>query len=344
MPVYDSLPWVSTEYSYRGIEATYIENEHLRIMLLPGKGGDILEFRNKRKGVNVLWNAQHEWNTLDTPYPLSDPETAWLNYYPGGWQMNLPVAGMGREIPGTEYGLHGETALIPWEVAETHQDEDRAEVTLETSLVQYPFSVRRTFRLPASTPELEIEAEVSNNSRMDLEYTWQEHIALGKPLISEETEIDVPAERGLVESDSDAFPNGRLKNGESFQWPAAPGRDGSEIDLRSVPSEDSEIHDLAFALELSEDRYTVSNPSLDLGFTFEFPTDLFESVWYWQAFNGHMEAPFYGRNYNIGLEPTTGYPMAAEERRANGSMKLLEAGETKQATFTASVFGGVEES
>ena len=31
-------------------------------------------------------------------------------------------------------------------------------------------------------------------------------------------------------------------------------------------------------------------------------------MWYWQAFDGHMGPPYFGRNYTVGLEPTTAYP------------------------------------
>lgn len=343
MPIRNTLPQVSTEYTYRGIEAAFLENEYVRITTLPGKGGDILEFRDKRKDVNVLWNGTHEWRPLDNPYVPSESATAWLDHYPGGWQMNLPVAGPGRDIPGGEYGLHGESALIPWDVTGVVERDDVAELTLEAELVRYPFSVTRTLRLPAATPQLEIEAEITNESSMALEYTWQEHIALGQPLVSGSARIDIPADRGLVEYDSEAFPNGRLDNGTSFEWPRAPGRDGSAVDLRSVPPAGAEIHDLVFATELDEGRYTLANHDLDLGFTFEFPGELFESIWYWQAFNGHVDAPFYGRNYNVGLEPTTGYPGAAQKRRSNGSMKSLGPGETQRATFTARTSSGLDD-
>lgn len=47
------------DFAYRGIGTVFLENEHLRIMVLPGKGGDILEFRDKRADVDVLWHADH---------------------------------------------------------------------------------------------------------------------------------------------------------------------------------------------------------------------------------------------------------------------------------------------
>lgn len=49
----------------------------------------------------------------------------------------------------------------------------------------------------------------------------------------------------------------------------------------------------------------MTNPDLDVGFCFTFPTDPFECLWYWQPFGGHAEAPYWNRNYNVGLEPTT---------------------------------------
>ena len=104
------------------------------------------------------------------------------------------------------------------------------------------------------------------------------------------------------------------------------------------------IHDQAYATDLSEGWYALTNPDLDLGFALQFPTDPFECVWYWQALGGFHESPYFNRNYNVGLEPTTAYPSASipEAQRANGTMKTLAPGESVEAEFTAVTYGGLE--
>ena len=108
---------VSTDHAVKGIDATLVENRHLRVVLLQGKGGDILEFRDKRTDIDVLWSTPHNWQPPSNSFVHIDSNTSWDTHYPGGWQQNLPVAGGARgEVSGVQYDQHGESALIPWEV------------------------------------------------------------------------------------------------------------------------------------------------------------------------------------------------------------------------------------
>lgn len=339
-------PRVLTEFSYRGIEAVFLENSRLRVLVLPGKGGDILEFRDKRTDVDVLWHADHNWQPPEERYIPSEAPTTPLDHYPGGWQVHLPIAGFGREIEGNAYGLHGEADLIPWEYEVTRNDDDAVAITLRTELVRYPFEIVRELELPAGEPTLQIAESVTNLGEVELEYIWQQHVALGRPLVGPEARLDVPATHGVVEAyeEGGAFRNGRLSSGADFDWPHAPGRDGGTVDLREFPPLDAEIHDQVTATELDAGWYALTNPELDLGFALSFPTDPFECLWYWQPLGGFEASPFFNRNYNIGLEPTTAYPSGdiPDAQRANGTMKTLAPGERVDAEFAAATYGGYE--
>lgn len=85
----------------------------------------------------------------------------------------------------------------------------------------------------------------------------------------------------------------------------------------------------------------VTNPELDLEFALCFPTDPFESLWYWQAFGGYEDAPVWNRTYNVGLEPTTAYPDDTPRQRATGTIKRLKPGETVEASSVAVTYGGL---
>ncbi len=337
-------PRVVEGFTYRGIEAMFLENRHLRILLLPGKGGDILEFRDKRADVDVLFHTDHNWQPpTERPVP-SVAATAWQDTYPGGWNVNLPVAGYTDDFAGTPYGLHGETALIPWEATVVRDDDEAVTVRLETDLVRYPFSIERTLTLPADESSLHVEESVTNHGGVALEYMWQQHVALGRPLVGPAARLDVADATGVVEPYGEEHRNNRLAADQTFDWPYAPGIDGEDVDLRTFPPLDSTIHDLAYAVDLTDGWYAVTNPDLDLGFGFRFPTDPFECLWYWQPFGGYEESPFFNQNYNVGLEPTTAYPGSdiPDAQRENGTMKTLDAGETVEAEFVATTYRGVD--
>ncbi|WP_238717545.1 aldose 1-epimerase [Natronorubrum halophilum] len=337
-------PRISTDFKYRGLEAAFLENEHLRVMVLPGKGGDILEFRDKRTDVDVLWRTPHNWTPPRERYVPTASRATWNEHYPGGWQVNLPVAGDGMEIDGSAYGLHGESALLPWDAAVVRDDDEAVTLRLTVELVRYPFAVERDLTLPADGPRLEISESVTNVGEVPLEYVWQQHVTLGEPLLSPAARLDLPEATGITPPYGDAFPNARLEEETRFEWPNAPGRDGDAVDLREIPPRDATVHDQSYAVDMAEGWYALTNPDLDLGFALTFPLEPFECLWYWQPFGGYHESPWFNRNYNIGLEPTTAYPSGSypDAQRENGTMKVIGAGETVEAAFTARTYCGLE--
>ncbi|NGM70623.1 aldose 1-epimerase [Natronolimnobius sp. AArcel1] len=335
-------PRISTDFTYRGIDAVILENSALRVLVLPGKGGDIVEFRDKRTDVDVLWRTPHNWTPPESRYVPTAAETGWNEHYPGGWQVNLPVAGGGWEFDGSAYGQHGESALLPWDAEVVRDDGEAVTLRLTVELTRYPFVVERDLTLPAGDSRLEIEESVTNRGERPLEYVWQQHVTLGQPLLSSAARLDLPDATGVNPKYGDAFPNARLEGDVEFEWPHAPGRDGTTVDLREIPPEDSTIHDQSFAVDMADGWYALTNPDIDLGFALTFPLEPFESLWYWQPFGGFHESPWFNRNYNVGLEPTTAYPGDPDVQRENGTMKELEPGETVEAEFTATTYGGLE--
>ena len=338
-----SGPRVETDLTYRGIDAALIENEVLRVFLLPGKGGDILELRDKRRDVNVLWETPHNWIPADRRYVPSYAPTTWNDHYPGGWNCNLPVAGSGMEIEGNAYGQHGESALLPWDTEVIRADEDAITLRLTTDLVRYPFSIVRDVTLHHESPRLEIDETVTNVGERPLEYIWQEHVTLGQPLLGPDARLDLPPSTIINPPYGDGFPNARLEGDVTFEWPHAPAKEGGTIDMREIPPPDVTVHDQSFAVDMEAGWYALTNPSIDLGFALTFPRDPFECLWYWQPFGGYHESPWFNRNYNVGLEPTTAYPGGniPDAQRANDTMKVMEPGESIDAQLTATTYTGL---
>ncbi|MCU4751199.1 DUF4432 family protein [Halobacteria archaeon AArc-curdl1] len=338
-------PRISTEFTYREIDAAVLENQALRVMVLTGKGGDIVEFRDKRTDVDVLWRTPHTWTAPGDRY-IPAIDSSWNEHYPGGWQVNLPIAGGGMEIDGGSYGLHGESALLPWEATVVRDDGEAVTLRLRVDLIRYPFSVERELTLRAGESKLHIDESVTNRGEVPLEYVWQQHITLGEPLLSPASRLDLPEATGVNPAYGDGFPNARLEDDVTYDWPHAPGKDGGTVDLREIPPRSAGVHDQSFAVDMADGWYALTNPDLNLGFALRFPLDPFECLWYWQPFGGYHESPWFNRNYNVGLEPTTRSPaeQRASETAENGKsvMNVIEPGETVDASFTAVTYGDLE--
>jgi galactose mutarotase-like enzyme len=328
---------LSDEYARKGVDAIFLENESLRVEVLAGKGGDVTEIRDKRTDVNVLFESPHEWHPPDAgAVGAPDGEFAFMDHYPGGWQDVLPAAGGPSSAHGAPLALHGESALVPWDYAVTDRGPDRVAVALDVSLSRYPFDVTREIALERGGSALSVRETVRNRGEVDAKYSWLQHVALGRPLVAPGARLSVPCETVLVDPDQ-TTEAARLPAGESFEWPVYRGGDG-DVDLREFPPKDARVHDLVALTDLSEGRYTVENPDLDLGVTVRFPADVFEYLWYWQPFGGFAEAPFFGRNYNVGLEPCTSIPNAGLERAIeNGTAERLAPGAEVTAEFEFAV-------
>lgn len=325
---------VSDEYHRRGIETVFLENDRIRVEVLAGKGSDITALVDKRTGTNVLFEAPHEWRApQDGLHGAPDGEFAFLDHYPGGWQTVLPAAGGPTTAGGASLALHGESSLVPWETQVLTDTDDRVSVAFSTTLTRYPLSVVRELSLIAGRPALEVTETVTNDGEVTLPYSWLQHIALGEPLVAPEAHLEVPCETILVDPDQTAD-TARLPPGERFEWPVCE-TDAGPVDLRVFPPKAERVHDLVALTDLTEGWYTVSNPELDLGVTVTFPESLYPYLWYWQPFGGFEEAPFFGRNYNVGLEPCTSIPNDGLDAAVdNETANSLAPGETQQSTVT----------
>lgn len=325
---------VTDEYQRRGIDVVFLENDYLRVEILAGKGSDITEITDKRTDTNVLFEAPHEWRVpANGPVGAPDGTFSFLDYYPGGWQTVLPAAGGPTTATGAPLALHGESSLISWETEITNDTEAEVAVEFTASLTRYPFTIEREVSLTAGSSALTITEEVTNEGAVTVPYSWLQHIALGEPLVAPEAKLEAPCKTVLVDPDQTAE-TARLPPGETYEWPICETDDGP-IDLRQFPPRSERVHDLVALADLTDGYYTVSNPDLDLGVTVSFPESLYNYLWYWQPLGGFEEAPFFGRNYNVGLEPCTSIPNAGLEHAVeNGTAESLKSGETQRSTVT----------
>ncbi|MDR9431802.1 MAG: aldose 1-epimerase [Natronomonas sp.] len=327
---------VTDEYQRKGVDTVFLENDHLRVEVLAGKGSDITEIRDKRTDTNVLFEAPHEWRPpAGGSVGAPDGAFSFLDHYPGGWQTVLPAAGGPTSAAGATLALHGESSLVPWDTRITADTQERVAVEFSTTLTRYPFKIDREMALSAGESALTVTETVTNEGAVSVHYSWLQHIALGEPLVGPTATLDVPCETVLVDPDQ-TTEHARLSPGETYDWPFCETPEGA-VDLREFPPHAERVHDLVALADFSEGRYSVSNPDLDLGVTVNFPESLYKYLWYWQPFGGFDEAPFFGRNYNVGLEPCTSIPNAGlTDAIENLTAESLGPGDRQQSSVTLS--------
>lgn len=312
-----------------------LENRQLRVSVLPEHGADIVEFRHKASDVDMLWRS---------PWPLPPPasapawsgpaDTAFLDAYQGGWQVQLPICGTAADYHGLPIGTHGEAWSLPWRWWLEHDEDDEVAVAFEVDLVRSPFRILRVMRLRGDRATLVLDERVTNLSPLPLAFMWGHHPTFGAPFLKAGCRITSDA-RSLRTSSLHHDPHSRLGDDQCSDWPEAVSRDGARIDLSYVPGPEASIHDWAYLGDFAEGWVAIREPDAGLGFALRFQAELFPFVLYWQNFTGAKTAPWFGRCYVAGLEPQSSFPADFER---GGPHLRLEPAASLEARFVASAF------
>ena len=322
-------------FQWNGLNTIIMENDILRIEILVDKGTDIVEFLYKPKDIDFMWRGPMPFHNFPkmiatTPGKLG----SFLDYYPGGWQEVFPNGGIPCEYKGAVLGLHGEVALLPWKFNVLEDTPDKISIEFEIKTTRTPFTLRKTLRLEKSIPTLFIEEEVINEANESMDFMWGHHPAFGKPFLSPDCHINIAGgEISVGKGDGRAFSN--LKIGEG-KWPFAKGKDETLIDISKCPGENDRVADIIFLSRLKEGKYQIINDLLKTGFEMKFPLNIFKCIWFWRVAGGSFDYPWYGRTYNIALEPFSSLPNLAEAIK-RGDQLTLNAGKNLKANISASV-------
>ena len=329
-------------WSYQGLTVVSLENEVLRVSVLPEKGSDVVELRHKPSDVNVLLTVPRGWETL-LRAPPSSPLTAFYATYVGGWQDVLPSAGEASfRFRGAEWGTNYETPLLPWRYR-VSQAAGEASVKLVTELVRYPFRVEKVLRLRDGSDTLVVEERITNLSDEDLEYMWLQHIVFADSLVREGCRVDIAAGTVLTHGPPEFSELSFLKPGTLSEWPYSVSRSGERVDLSVVPKFSGRVYDMAYVMDLSEGRFAVSSPERGVSVEVEFPREVFRYVWLLYLNGGPCQPPWHGRVRALGVMPCTSYPARGLLRAIeNETAVVLRGGASVSAELRVRVSSGAE--
>ncbi len=343
MPVPKSLQ--AYEFTFgRRMRALRLENEIVAATILLDQGADIHELVYKPRGVDVLFKPPYPAREPGIgPAPLGDSVTQWISHYRGGWQVIFPNFGPPVEHRGAPLGMHGEAARVPWELASIEREEERLQVTLTARLTLSPFRLRRVLLLTSGQPVLEIRETIVNEGVDAMECMWGHHPAFGAPLVSPESTLDTGA-RAVWSDDGYDVAGNDLPLGDTWAWPLARRRDGTNVDLSKLPEPASGLSRVLFLQDFAEAWYAITNPQLAFGVGLVWDGTLFPYACLWQETGGVRDYPWYGRAYVTAVEPNSSYPGhgLSEVIRKTGTHLLLGPGESRTLNLKAVFYDGGE--
>lgn len=313
------------EVMYHGIRTIILENELLRIGVLAGKGTDIVELNYKPRDLDLIWIAPGGLRNPDAfALTAMDSRAAFRDNYPGGWQEILPSGGAPSSFEGADFPQHGEVFNVPWDVTVIEDSVDVIVVRFTVRTRKSPFLLEKTIRLESREAAFLIEETLSNISPVTVHAMWGHHITFGPPFLRPGSRIRLPDGITVTPHPEDVAPGGRRVSGtDPFPWPHDPG---NGVDLRRLPDHGSPS-DVVYLSGFREGDawYEITQEEHGFSSRVEWDGSQMPFLWYWQEFGASTGYPWYGRNYNIGLEPFSSYPShGLAEAVANGSALLLE--------------------
>lgn len=320
------------QYLHRGLTHLCLENELLRVTVIPDKGSDITEILFKPKDVNFMWQApgggvRETGKLIRTSHNDLGNN---LDYYEGGWHESFPGGGPYTDGEMVQ-GLHGEVCLIPWQFRVLEDTADEISVLLWCETIRFPAMLEKRITLKSGSAEIHFEEKLTNLSEEKLEYMWGHHPVFGRPFLDESCRITIDADE-FTTAQGFCAPTTYFEEGYTGKWPKGISKDGEEVDLSEMPAEGEKNAEMIYITGLRKGELQITNENLRLGFCLRWDKELFDCIWYWRVLNGLPGYPWYGRTYNIGLEFWTGYPNFGAAQK-NGTLNILQAKERVETAF-----------
>ena len=312
---------VDTDWKYRNLESICIENNLLKVIILPELGAKIFRLIHKPTGTNLLWQ-----NPRLIPHVVPSG-TSYDDHFFGGWDELFP-----NDEPviinGNAYPDHGELWTQPWRYSIDEYSETRVTVHLWGFGSAVNARIDKWITMNASSPVIHFRHRIENLGNNPLDFLWKLHPALN---ISPNHRIDLPPCR-ILRGDEDWSD---IVGENQFSWPTCRAKNGETVDFRKI-LEHENFKEFVYGINLEDGWCALTDTKSKLGFGLRFPKDVFQSVWLFITNNGW-------RGYRTAvLEPCTAYPFELDKAIANGTCAHLGGGETLECEVEAVVYEGIQ--
>ncbi|HUT65209.1 MAG TPA: hypothetical protein VMZ05_03560 [Spirochaetota bacterium] len=306
---------------YKEEDAVVLENDALKVSILPRWGSKLASILYKPLDYELLWqNAGKDYR-----------KTAYGDLYEAG-----EASGFDEMFPtisrcfyesetwsGTEIPDHGEVWSIPWkyEIADD-------QVLLRVKGVRFPYYLEKKVFLEGAVVHQQYRAE--NPAASDLEYIWAAH-----PLFNTTEGMELIVPQGMHRI-VNAVPSRRLgPYGRIYGFPSAELEGGKKFDLSKVPKKNSADYQKYWFLgKVTEGWCILYNPIKKLSIGMTWPRDRVPYLGVWVNEGGWAD------QYNIAPEPATGAMDRVDFSKMWGMSSVLRAGEAREWLLAISVREG----
>lgn len=274
------------------LESISIENEHIKVTVLPRFGGKISELINKKTGTQFLKSSEINYENISPP----EYGDEFLPPYAFGFDECLPnIAAETIHENGKEINLpdHGEI----WSRKSRYQLKED-EITLQHYGLIYNYLFQK--RLSLDNNMLNIHYELKNLQPDPFNYIWSSHPLLNID-VGDKLLFNNQIEEVIINWSSDKI-LGRYK--EQVSWPYLdrqnPKRNFSEIQNRS-----SRVAIKLFTTPMNVSAAGIYRHSTDESLFFSFDNNTVPHLGIWLCYGGWPE-DIKTKDFTVALEPARG--------------------------------------
>ena len=296
------MPRMPNETTFNGRRAVSIENDQLRVTVLPG-GGHIAEVHDKATGVNPLWTPP--WTSIEP----SQFDAARHRDYGDGVDAPL-LAGIIRPQPLPRHlrrpvgrrGARRPAGARRGVVGRLRRAGRRQRPDARARLPLAGLEVERELELRGRA--VWIRETVRNTGGADRPIGWTQHVTLGPPFLEKgRTEFRASMTRSRV-FESAFGAHDYLTAGADFDWPNAPRIGGGSADLRRFSSAPASG---AYTAHLTDPGrahafFVAFSPSSRLAFGYVWRRADFPWMGIWEENLSRSSAPWNSRTLTRGME------------------------------------------
>lgn len=314
----------STDWKFNDMQTVILENEMLRVVIIPELGAKIWELHYKPRAKQLLWQ-----NSRLKPRRLPF-HSVYDDTFFGGWDELYPND-MPEMIRGEAEPDHGEIWTLPWSYAFEHTTDDEITLHLWVETPISPSRIEKWITIKSGEAKLRFRHKITNIGQNEQPFIWKLHAAMA---IDESSRIDLGAKTMYLE---DFGPPRGDQTAISYTWPFLTDEQGQTYDMRRTLPITAQKNEFQYATEMKEGWCALTHTKERIGFGLAFDLKVLPSCWLFASYGGWRNL------HTIVLEPCSGYPISLNEGIKKGTHQTLKPGQSFDCTVVAIVYEGLTE-
>jgi galactose mutarotase-like enzyme len=271
-----------------------LQNDHLRIEVLPNLGGKLSSISLAGSGGELLQAPLKPYAPRTATEPFDEADGS-------GWDECLPSIGPCTVAYGTDKTAkiedHGDLWRLAWAVDEATD----TLLSMHVEATTLPLRFERTLRLDG--PTLHLDYSLTNTGDDEVPWGWSVH-----PLFAIEPFDVIHLPPTVTQITAQASSNGRLGKPETTHpWPhTINALDNQPLDLSLCGSHDDNVGDKLVLPSPSQGWAAIERKTLRTRLTLHFDPQAMPNLGLWLCYGGwpeHPSDPKAKKGYAVGLEP-----------------------------------------